>query len=369
MRFSFRWSLTRLAHRNTAASRAITIASAPTTTAKTPNDAASAEAVTRTTIPAGLRRYGTASGKTASCIGSLPFSLLSSASEPDWPCTTETEMTSRMIPLAMLSAPVEKCSSLVRSPPRTRRRTAAAAAVVSIFRTTRPFVAAGMSAVRSRNGTRAIFGPTPIRSSRKISITAAALTDSNSINPQPSVQPQASRPAARHLDGLRPLARSWLTPDRGRGAVTGIGAMAASGKGIAGARLAAAGLLPPGDKLGAHLDRLYRAGGACLQRQPDSDQDDAQDEQRVRPEHKNADAAQNVGRGADHGSDCPAHGGGGQLVAFRVGGLHADEPGRNRHVADHHDADDNAQREREPPEPPAGEHRGCQAEAHSDSCA
>jgi hypothetical protein len=38
-----------------------------------------------------------------------------------------------------------------------------------------------MSAVASKNGTKAIFGPMPIRSSRKMSIAQATLTDSNSV--------------------------------------------------------------------------------------------------------------------------------------------------------------------------------------------
>src|ERR1022692_876241 len=89
----------------------------------------------------------------------------------------------------------EKCSSLVRSPPRTSRTIATAVAVVSIFRTTRLLVAAGMSAVTSRNGTSAILGPMPIRSRRKMSITQAASTDSNSIA------------SASRLSGISPLPR------------------------------------------------------------------------------------------------------------------------------------------------------------------
>jgi hypothetical protein len=54
---------------------------------------------------------------------------------------------------------------------------------VSIFLTTRPFVAAGMSAVASRNGTKAIFGPMPIRSSKKMSMAEVTLTDSKFIMP------------------------------------------------------------------------------------------------------------------------------------------------------------------------------------------
>src|SRR5215472_19050024 len=72
-------------------------------------------------------------------------------------------MTSRMMPLEMPSAPGEKCSSLVSSPPRISRTAATVAAVVSILRSTRRLVASGMSAVASRNGTSAILGPIPIR--------------------------------------------------------------------------------------------------------------------------------------------------------------------------------------------------------------
>ena len=49
------------------------------------------------------------------------------------------------------------------------------AAVVSILRRTRRLVAFGIPAVASRNGTSAILGPIPIRSSRNVSMTKAAV--------------------------------------------------------------------------------------------------------------------------------------------------------------------------------------------------
>ena len=55
------------------------------------------------------------------------------------------------------------------------------AAVVSILRRTRRLVASGICLVVSRNGTSAILGPIPIRSSRNVSMTKAAFSDSSSI--------------------------------------------------------------------------------------------------------------------------------------------------------------------------------------------
>jgi hypothetical protein len=77
-----------------------------------------------------------------------------------------------------------------------------------------------------------------------------------------------------------------------------------------------AGQLVPGDEFGAHLDRLDRAGGARLQRQPDREDDDARDEERGRPEHEQPEAAQAVRRSADQRSDSPAYRAGGQLVTL-----------------------------------------------------
>ena len=94
-------------------------------------------------------------------------------------------MTSRMMPLEMPSAPGEKCSSLVRMPPRISRSAATAAAVVIILRTTRRLVSGGMSAVAERKGTSAIFGPIPISSSRNVSMTKAASRDSRYFIPAP----------------------------------------------------------------------------------------------------------------------------------------------------------------------------------------
>ncbi len=44
------------------------------------------------------------------------------------------------------------------------------------------------------------------------------------------------------------------------------------------------GLIAPADELGAHLDRLDRSRRARLQRQPDGEEDDAENEERLRPE-------------------------------------------------------------------------------------
>jgi hypothetical protein len=76
-----------------------------------------------------------------------------------------------MIPPAIASAPVEKWSRALRSSPRTSRRTATVAAVVSMLRTTRALVVASIPSVNSRNGTSAILGPIPISSSRNRSAT------------------------------------------------------------------------------------------------------------------------------------------------------------------------------------------------------
>ena len=72
-----------------------------------------------------------------------------------------TAMITRIRPLAMDSEPIEKCTS-----PTARSSIDTMAAVVSILRATRRFVASSMSAVLSRNGTSAILGPTPMSSSR-----------------------------------------------------------------------------------------------------------------------------------------------------------------------------------------------------------
>ena len=87
-------------------------------------------------------------------------------------------MISRMIPLATPSAPGEKCSSLVSISPRISSSAATVAAVVSILRSTRRLTASGMSAVTERKGTSAILGPIPIRSSRNVSMTKVASSDS-----------------------------------------------------------------------------------------------------------------------------------------------------------------------------------------------
>src|SRR5229473_891328 len=201
MRLSSSCSLTRLAHRNTAISMAITTASAPTTTPYTPNDPASAETVTRTTIPAGLRRYGIASGKTACCIGSLLVRVPLARSGPCGLRTIETAMISRMIPLDTPSAPGEKCSSLVKSPPRTSKRTATVVAVVSIFRTMRPLVAAGMPAVTSRKGHQRDLGPNADQEQEE-NVDHPSCVDRFELHAPPSRFGQSS-PAAR-LHGVTP---------------------------------------------------------------------------------------------------------------------------------------------------------------------
>jgi hypothetical protein len=55
------------------------------------------------------------------------------------------------------------------------------AAVISILRRTRRLVASGICPVASRNGTSAILGPMPIRSSREVSMTKLAFSDSRYI--------------------------------------------------------------------------------------------------------------------------------------------------------------------------------------------
>src|ERR1700683_4286195 len=99
-----------------------------------------------------------------------------------------TAMMSRMMPLATPRAPGEKCSSRVSRPPRTSRSTATVVAVVSILRRTRRFVASGISLVALRNGTRAILGPMPIRSSRNVSMTKVAFSDSSFITVSPAAR-------------------------------------------------------------------------------------------------------------------------------------------------------------------------------------
>ena len=69
------------------------------------------------------------------------------------------------------------CSSLRNSSPIPINSTATVAAVVSILRSTRRFTAESSAAVISRNGTSASFGPIPISSSKKVSMTPAAVID------------------------------------------------------------------------------------------------------------------------------------------------------------------------------------------------
>src|SRR5215831_9007774 len=119
-----------------------------------------------------------------------------------------TAMISRMMPLAMPSAPGEKWSSLVSRPPRTSRSAATVAAVVSILRMTRRLVAFDMPLVMSRNGTSAILGPMPIRSSRNVSMTKATFSVSNSSIPENSRSPGTHRgpeTAPRPAGSLHPV--------------------------------------------------------------------------------------------------------------------------------------------------------------------
>ena len=87
------------------------------------------------------------------------------------------------------------------------------AAVTSILRSTRRLVSSGICLVASRNGTSAIFGPIPIKSSRNVSITNATLSVSSSIRGSCSVAGRVviverhvyPRPAA----GLVPSSLHW----------------------------------------------------------------------------------------------------------------------------------------------------------------
>ena len=102
-------------------------------------------------------------------IGSRPLA----ASPPGCavPRTIVTEMMKRMIPPAIDNDPVEKWSSLDRNSPSPTRISATTPAVVSILRTIRALVAGSRGPVISTKGTSAIFGPIPISSSKKVSIT------------------------------------------------------------------------------------------------------------------------------------------------------------------------------------------------------
>ena len=70
-----------------------------------------------------------------------------------------------------------KCSNARNSSPSTMSIRATVAAVTIIWRSTRRLVAASSEAVISTNGTSASLGPMPISSTRKVSITPAAVID------------------------------------------------------------------------------------------------------------------------------------------------------------------------------------------------
>ena len=80
-------------------------------------------------------------------------------------------------------------------------RRAAVAAVIIILRCTRRLVAASRGAVISRNGTSASLGPTPISSTRKVSITPAAVIDVWSIHQFCAHQPAVHRHGLLHGSG------------------------------------------------------------------------------------------------------------------------------------------------------------------------
>ena len=77
-----------------------------------------------------------------------------------------------------------KCSNARSSSPSTIRIRATVAAVTIIWRCTRRLVAASSEAVISTNGTSASLGPMPISSTRKVSITPAAVIDVWSVSPK-----------------------------------------------------------------------------------------------------------------------------------------------------------------------------------------
>ena len=74
-----------------------------------------------------------------------------------------------------------KCSNARSSSPSTMSIRATVAAVTIIWRCTRRLVAASSDAVISTNGTSASLGPMPISSTRKVSITPAAVIEVWSI--------------------------------------------------------------------------------------------------------------------------------------------------------------------------------------------
>src|ERR1700761_5331071 len=123
----------------------------------------------------------------------------------------------------MDSDPMLKCSRVRSSSPSTMSRTATEAAVVSILRSTCCLTPGSMDAVISRNGTRASLGPTPISSTRKVSIAPAAVSEVWSIvTNRGKARPQQPHPAGvihrtargpHHEDAQRDLLRTSMIFD------------------------------------------------------------------------------------------------------------------------------------------------------------
>ena len=88
-----------------------------------------------------------------------------------------TARTNKITPPAIDNAPTVKWRKARSSSPRAMSTRATVAAVTSILRTTSRLAAASSGAVISRNGTSASLGPMPISSTKKVSITPAAVID------------------------------------------------------------------------------------------------------------------------------------------------------------------------------------------------
>ena len=88
-----------------------------------------------------------------------------------------TARTNKITPPAIDNAPTVKWRKARSSSPRAMSTRATVAAVTSILRTTSRLAAASSGAVISRNGTSASLGPTPISSTKKVSITPAAVIE------------------------------------------------------------------------------------------------------------------------------------------------------------------------------------------------
>src|SRR5271157_949599 len=113
------------------------------------------------------------------------------------------------------------------------------------------------------------------------------------------------------------------------------------------------------EQLGAYLDRLDRPGDASLQHEADGKDRYPEPEQGAAAEQRQADPDDRIRRGAHDGSEDAADRARRQLVASRLpglgrlAGLHTDNAGGHRDVAHHQDAENDAQQEREPAEPPS----------------